>query len=68
MRELGIEAGTVNVDIRLWSIFTEYKEKKAALEAVQPLIEFPYDGLFRFENYNNSVQEKRSNFPSSKAA
>ncbi|SIN87236.1 ATP-binding protein [Halodesulfovibrio marinisediminis] len=59
LRELGIEAGTVNADIRLWGIFTEYKEKKAALDAVQPLIVFPQDGLLRFENNSSMAQEKR---------
>lgn len=59
LRELGIEAGTVNVDIRLWSILTEYKEKKAALEDVQPLIEFPSEGISRFDSRNDSAQEKR---------
>ncbi|WP_027361550.1 AAA family ATPase [Halodesulfovibrio aestuarii] len=67
LRKLGIEAGTVNADIRLWGIFTEYKEKKAALEAVQPLVVFPQGGLHRFDSHNSSAQEKREQLAKVKA-
>lgn len=58
LRDMGIEAGTVNADIRLWNVFTEYKEKKAALEAFQSLQPFPQDGLIRFEACYAASKEK----------
>ncbi|MCT4535056.1 AAA family ATPase [Halodesulfovibrio sp.] len=59
LRDMGITAGTVTADIRLWSVFTEYKEKKATLEAVQPLQPFPQDGLVRFEACDAAYKEKQ---------
>ncbi|OBQ51732.1 AAA family ATPase [Halodesulfovibrio spirochaetisodalis] len=59
LRRLGIEAGTVKADMRLWATFTAYKEKQVALEAVKPLVEFPQDGLVRFDNLQRSYREKR---------
>lgn len=59
LRELATQEGIVQTDLRLWKTFFEYKEKKIALDAEEPLVTFPADGLSRFEAHNRMLQEKR---------
>lgn len=64
LRELATQEGVIQTDLRLWKTFSEYKEKKIVLDAEEPHVTFPAEGLSRFETHARMLQEKREQLAS----